>query len=115
MLSALEPTGVRGSDELRGENVPDAARRAACSRRNLVLGAHRYLVGTAEPPAFTRAGFRHPRAATAQRAILRARSELAGHSAYGNRRSSIGVGAQLLAAEPSLFPALESSFCCVGI
>src|SRR5438067_9711719 len=97
MLSALEPTGARGSDELRGQNVPDVARRAACSQRNLVLGAHRYLVGTAYPPAFTRGEFRHPGAAAAQGAILG--SELAGHSAYGNRRSSIGVGAQLLAAE----------------
>jgi hypothetical protein len=38
---------VRGSDELRGENVPYRAWRAARSRRNFVHGTHCYLAGTA--------------------------------------------------------------------
>src|SRR3979490_513529 len=38
---------VRGSDEWRGENVPDRAWRAARSRRNLVHGTDCHLAGTA--------------------------------------------------------------------
>src|SRR5882672_7089990 len=37
---------VSGSDELRGQNVPDRAWRAARSQRSLVHGTHRYLAGT---------------------------------------------------------------------
>ena len=39
---------------------------------------------------------RHSGAATAQRAILGARNELAGHSPYGNRSSSVDVGGQFV-------------------
>jgi hypothetical protein len=38
---------VWGSDELRGENVPDGAWRAARPRRNPIHGTHCYLAGTA--------------------------------------------------------------------
>ena len=86
---------VRGSDELRGENVPDGAWRAARSRRNPVHGGHCYLAGTAEWPRFLRAGSRHSGAATGQCAILR--NELAGHSPDGNRCSSVGIGGRFVA------------------
>ena len=47
-LPAIDSSSVvRGSDELRGENVPDRAWRAARSLRGLVHDTHRYLAGTA--------------------------------------------------------------------
>jgi hypothetical protein len=77
--------------------------------------AHRYLVGIAQPAAFFRTGSRHSRALTARHAIPRARSELAGHSTYGNRRSSVVVGSQFLATLVNAGPKLpcggERVFC----
>src|SRR5258705_13230271 len=96
-LPAIDSSSVvRGSDELRGENVPDRAWRAARSLRGLVYDTHRYLAGTAERPGFLPTGWRHSGAANAQRAILRTRNELAGHSPDGNRCSSVAVGGQFL-------------------
>jgi hypothetical protein len=94
----LNPSSVvRGSDELRGENVPDGTWRAARSRRNPVHGTHCHLAGTAEWPRFLRAGSRHSGTATAQRAILGARNQLAGHSPDGNRCGSVGIGSRFVA------------------
>jgi hypothetical protein len=46
-LRLIPDSVVRGSDELRGENVPDRAWRAARSLRSLVHDTHRSLAGTA--------------------------------------------------------------------
>jgi hypothetical protein len=80
--------------------------------------AHRYLVGIAQPAAFFRTGSRHSRALTSRHAIPRARSELAGYSTYGNRRSSVVVGGKFLATLVSAGPKHRARVChrrtCLG-
>ena len=66
----------------------------------MVYGTRRYLAAIASRPGFLPAGSRHSGAATAQRAILGARNELAGHSPYGNRCNPVGVGGRFLAPRP---------------
>ena len=110
-LPAIDSSSVvRGSDELRGENVPDRAWRTARSLRGLVHDTHRYLAGTAERSGFLPTGSRHSGAANAQHAILGFQYELAGHSPYGNRCSSVAGGGQFLAK-----PALESPVLFCGV
>jgi hypothetical protein len=85
---------LRGSNELRGENVPDGLGAL------LVLGGFLYTallfggdrLAARIPPADSR----HSGAATTQRAILRARNELAGHSH--------AIGAILLVSGAGFWP-----------
>jgi hypothetical protein len=99
--TVLNPGSVlRGSDELRGENVPDGLGAL------LVLGGFLYMARAAiwrvPPGRFATLWSRH-----GQRAILRARNELAGHSPYGNRCNSVGVGGQFLASATDAYAGNE--------
>jgi hypothetical protein len=70
----------------------------------LVLGGFLYMallfggdrLAARIPPADSR----HSGAATTQRAILRARNELAGHS-HGNRCNSVGIGSRFWPRPPA--------------
>jgi len=64
----------------------------------LVLGGILYMARN----AIWRGPLSGPDSSRPQRAILRARNELAGHSPYGNRCSSVGVGGPFLARPPVL-------------
>ena len=78
----------------------------------LVLGGVLYMARTAiwrgslNGPDFP-ARSRHSGAATAQHEILGARNELAGHSPYGNRCNSVGVGGQFLASATGAYVSNE--------
>jgi hypothetical protein len=87
---------------LAAGKAPTSARISARKKRPDAQRCRTTHVGllnqTASCKPFLAAGSRHSGAATAQRAILGARNELAGHSPYGNRRNSVGVGGQFLAS-----------------
>src|ERR1700736_6514265 len=78
--------------EVEASSTPTICRLPDSRRHQLWAIARCYLAGTAKRPGFLPAGSRHSGAATAQHAILGGRDELAGHSPYGNRCNSVGVG-----------------------
>ena len=85
-----------GSDELRGENVPDGTWRTAHLWRTSVHGTRHDLAGTTERSGFASEGSRHAGTAAPGLGIPWNRIELAGDSSDGHRCNPDCVRRQLL-------------------